>query len=53
MALPKPAHLGEKYALQFSDPSVAAAYRYRLPYPAETYGVLKTKSYSIYTEVAP
>jgi ubiquinone/menaquinone biosynthesis C-methylase UbiE len=35
--LPKPAHLGPEYAGQFSDPSVAAAYPHRPPYPADVF----------------
>jgi SAM-dependent methyltransferase len=38
--LPKPEHLGEEYALQFSDASVVAAYRYRPAYPAATFTIL-------------
>ena len=41
MVLPKPRHLGFAYALQFSDPSVARAYRYRLPYPPELLDILR------------
>jgi SAM-dependent methyltransferase len=37
---PKPAHLGEVYAAQFSDASVVAAYRERPPYPAATFPML-------------
>src|SRR5215211_1786818 len=37
---PKPAHLGEAYAAQFSDPSIVAAYHYRPPYPAATFPML-------------
>jgi len=37
---PKPAHLGEAYASQFSDPSVVAAYRYRPPYPDAVFPLL-------------
>jgi SAM-dependent methyltransferase len=36
----KPAYLGRDKALAFSDPSVAAAYRYRAPYPPETFEIL-------------
>ncbi len=38
--LPKPSHLGPEYAAQFQDQSVVAAYRYRPPYPAETFSIL-------------
>lgn len=38
--LPKPDHLGEEYGSQFSDPSVAAAYRHRPAYPAATFPIL-------------
>ncbi len=38
--LPKPTHLGPEYAAQFADPSVAAAYRHRPPYPAATFDIL-------------
>jgi SAM-dependent methyltransferase len=37
---PKPVHLGDEYASQFSDTSVVAAYRHRPPYPPETFAVL-------------
>ena len=37
---PKPAHLGEAYAAQFSDPGIAAAYHHRPPYPAATFPML-------------
>ena len=38
--LPKPEHLSDAYAAQFSDPSVAAAYPTRLPYPPATFRIL-------------
>lgn len=38
---PKPGHLGEAYARQFTDPAVVAAYPFRLPYPAETFSILE------------
>lgn len=38
---PKPGHLGEVYARQFTDPAVVAAYPFRLPYPAETFSILE------------
>lgn len=38
--LPKPAHLGDAYAAQFSDPSVVAAYPHRPPYPPATFPIL-------------
>ena len=37
---PKPAHLGEAYAAQFSDPHIVAAYHHRPPYPAATFPML-------------
>ena len=37
---PKPEHLSRRYGAQFEDPSVAAAYRARPPYPSETYDLL-------------
>src|SRR5688572_11670536 len=37
---PKPAHLGEAYAAQFSDPGIVAAYHHRPPYPAPTFPML-------------
>ena len=37
---PKPAHLGSDRAAAFQQPSVAAAYRNRPPYPAETFTIL-------------
>lgn len=40
MTVPKPRHLGPDYAAQFQDTSVAAAYRYRPPYPDETFVIL-------------
>lgn len=36
----KPAHLGPSYGSQFADPSVAAAYRARPPYPSEFFRIL-------------
>ena|SRR2546425_3397787 len=39
-AWPKPKHLGPEYGAQFSDPSVASAYRFRPPYPGEGYTIL-------------
>ena len=38
--IPKPKHLGPEYADQFKDESVASAYLYRPPYPAELFDVL-------------
>lgn len=38
---PKPSHLGDSYARQFTDPAVVAAYPFRLPYPAETFSILE------------
>ncbi len=40
-AWPKPKHLGPEYGAQFSDPSVASAYRFRPPYPDELYTLLE------------
>jgi len=37
----KPRHLGADYAAQFGDEEVAAAYRHRPPYPAETFTILE------------
>lgn len=37
---PKPAHLDSQYAAQFSDKSVVAAYRFRPPYPPQTFDML-------------
>ncbi|MGE0544698.1 MAG: trans-aconitate 2-methyltransferase [Dehalococcoidia bacterium] len=37
---PKPAHLGDAYAAQFSDAGIVAAYHHRPPYPAETFPML-------------
>lgn len=37
---PKPAHLGPQYAAQFADPSVAAAYPHRPPYPEDVFAIL-------------
>jgi SAM-dependent methyltransferase len=36
----KPAHLGEAYAAQFSDPGIVAAYHHRPPYPNATFPML-------------
>lgn len=36
----KPAHLGDGYAAQFSDPSVVAAYPMRRPYPPAVFPLL-------------
>src|SRR5258705_6238495 len=36
----KPLHLAPDYAAQFGDEEVAAAYRHRPPYPAETFAIL-------------
>src|SRR5690348_1663385 len=36
----KPEHLGPEYGAQFSDPSVAAMYHLRPPYPDEVFDVL-------------
>jgi SAM-dependent methyltransferase len=41
MTLPKPKHLGPEYGAQFSDPSVASAYRFRPAYPDEVYTILE------------
>jgi SAM-dependent methyltransferase len=41
MDLPKPTHLAPEYGAQFSDPSVARAYRFRPPYPEEVYVILE------------
>lgn len=38
--LPKPDHLGEAYAAQFSDPAVVAAYPHRLPYLSDVFPFL-------------
>ena len=40
VSAPKPAHLGPVYGAQFQDRSVAEAYRYRPPYPEETFAIL-------------
>jgi len=40
MTLPKPKHLTPEYGAQFSEPSVASAYRCRPPYPDEVYTLL-------------
>ena len=40
--MPKPAHLGSRYASQFADPSVVAAYNLRPPYPDETFRILES-----------
>jgi SAM-dependent methyltransferase len=37
----KPRHLAAEYAAQFGDEAVAAAYRYRPPYPPETFVILE------------
>ena len=37
----KPQHLATQYAAQFLDEEVAAAYRHRPPYPAETFALLE------------
>jgi len=37
----KPQHLTTEYAAQFGDEEVAAAYRHRPPYPAETFAILE------------
>ena len=37
----KPSHLGADYAAQFGDEEIAAAYRHRPPYPAETFTILE------------
>ena len=37
---PKPRHLGPDYGAQFQDPSVAAVYRKRPPYPPELFDLL-------------
>lgn len=37
---PKPEHLSRRYGAQFEDPSVAAVYRNRPPYPAETFDLI-------------
>ncbi len=39
-SIPKPEHLGDEYASQFSDASVVAAYPNRAPYPESTFGIL-------------
>jgi SAM-dependent methyltransferase len=36
----KPRHLAPEYAAQFGDEEIAAAYRYRPPYPPQTFVVL-------------
>lgn len=36
----KPDHLGPEYGAQFSDPSVAANYHYRPPYPEAVFDIL-------------
>jgi SAM-dependent methyltransferase len=38
--IPKPAHLGRRYASQFDDESVARAYHTRPPYVPETFAIL-------------
>ena len=42
MTIPKPQHLGPKYADQFKDQSVADAYVNYPPYPAEVFEVLES-----------
>ncbi|MHC5037786.1 MAG: class I SAM-dependent methyltransferase [Planctomycetota bacterium] len=37
---PKPKHLGVTYASQFKEASIVDAYRYRPPYPLETFHIL-------------
>jgi predicted TPR repeat methyltransferase len=37
---PKPAHLGDAYAAQFSDAGIVAAYHFRPPYPDATFPML-------------
>lgn len=37
---PRPALYDPKYAAQYADPGIVAAYRYRPPYPAEVFDVL-------------
>jgi SAM-dependent methyltransferase len=37
---PKPAHLGDVYAAQFSDAGLVAAYHHRPPYPPATFPML-------------
>jgi len=37
----KPAHLGPEYGAQFGDASVVDAYRFRPPYPAEVFEILR------------
>jgi len=44
---PKPACLGEQSSAAFGDASVAHAYQYRPPYPAETFSVLADLSRDI------
>ncbi len=38
---PKPAHLGPRYAAQFQDAAIVAAYPTRPPYPAEVFARLR------------
>lgn len=38
--LPKPDHLSFEYAKEYQDQTVVAAYKYRIPYPPETYDLL-------------
>jgi SAM-dependent methyltransferase len=38
----KPRHLAPEYAAQFGDEDIAAAYRYRPPYPPETFSILES-----------
>ncbi len=37
----KPRHLAAEYAAQFGDEEIAAAYRYRPPYPPETFVIVE------------
>lgn len=39
--IPKPTHLGPRYARQFQDASIASAYHTRLPYPRELFVILR------------
>ncbi len=38
--IPKPRHLEPEYGAQFKDRSIVEAYKYRPPYPAETFEIL-------------
>lgn len=40
MVEPKPEFLGQQFAASFEDASVAAAYRYRPPFPPQTFEIL-------------